>query len=91
MKSTSQLESKLSRLIDLLRESKKDNWVTHFEPALDLLRSGDLVEAKKIIQSAYGGIGSFNDTNFNFLSSEKHTEIIKLTNELYKDSTPGGD
>lgn len=90
MNSTPQLVSKLNRLIDLLHESKKDNWVTHFEPALDLLRSGNLVKAKKIIRSAYGGIGSFNDTNFNFLSEKKYSEIIRLSNELYEYSKPDG-
>ena len=56
-----QLESKLTRFLELLSLYNEEHWYQFFLEAKSSLDSGDTFGALRKIRSAYGGMGSIND------------------------------
>jgi len=74
-------EEQLEELIILLTKSSDDHWVKYFTEALYLYNSGEENKSYKKVLGAFGGMSSFNDIGFNFISNEEVFKLIKDTSK----------
>ena len=85
------LKQKLDRLVELLRVYSEPQWYSHFNDASKLLAAGKLERSKRKIRSAYGGMGSFNDSlYFTGAPKEIADEGFRLRDDLYLLAEPQG-
>ena len=87
----SPLKMKLERLLTLLKDYHEPKWQAYFLKADKFLVAGKLERCKKQIRSAYGGMGSFNDSlYFTGAPQEIADEGFQLRKDLYILSEPKG-
>ena len=76
-------EEQLEELIILLTKSSDDHWVKYFTEALYLYNSGEENKSYKKVLGAFGGMSSFNDIGFNFISNEEVERVLEIKEWLY--------